>query len=111
MDCIFCKLAEAGEKIFENELAYVIQDKFPVSDGHCLMIPKRHFTDFFGSTSEEREAIGELVDKAKAMLDKKFRPDGYNIVMNCGAAAGQTVFHMHVHLIPRYNGKAVKVLH
>ena len=104
-ECIFCKWKEDKEKVvFENELAFSVYDGFPVNEGHMLFMTKRHVKDFFETTQEERQAIFELVDKAKVMLDEKYHPDGYNIGMNCGIAAGQSVMHIHVHLIPRYNG-------
>lgn len=65
---------------------------------------KRHVKDFFETTIEEKNAIFELINKAKERIDKQYNPDGYNIGINCGIAAGQTVMHMHVHLIPRYHG-------
>ena len=65
---------------------------------------KRHVKDFFETTDEERKAIFELVDMAKNIIDEKYKPTGYNIGMNCGISAGQTVMHVHVHLIPRYDG-------
>jgi diadenosine tetraphosphate (Ap4A) HIT family hydrolase len=68
------------------------------------VIPRRHIASFFDLTLAEREAIGDLLDRAKATLDDEFSPDGYNIGINDGVAAGQTVMHLHVHLIPRYKG-------
>ncbi|MGL4913702.1 MAG: HIT family protein [Romboutsia sp.] len=101
MNCIFCELEDY---ILENELAYAIFDKFPVNKGHMLFIPKRHAQDFFEITRKERESIFELIDQGKALLDEKYSPDGYNIGVNCGEESGQTVMHVHVHLIPRYKG-------
>ena len=68
------------------------------------MCTKRHVKDFFQTTLEEKNAIFELIDKAKEIIDKKYNPSGYNIGMNCGVSAGQSVMHIHVHLIPRYDG-------
>lgn len=87
-----------------NELAFAIRDGFPVTPGHTLVIPKREVPDWFGATEEERAAIFELVDEIKAGLDLEFNPAGYNVGMNCGEAAGQTVMHLHVHVIPRFVG-------
>ena len=101
MNCIFC---EMKDYILENELAYAIYDKYPVGKGHMLFIPKRHVKDFFDITKEEREAIFELIDEGKKLLDKKYSPDSYNVGINCGEHAGQTIMHVHVHLIPRYIG-------
>ena len=104
-ECLFCKWETEKEKIIlENEYAFARFDEFPVSSGHVLFMTKRHVKDFFGTTLEEKNAIFELMEKAKEMIDKEYHPDGYNIGMNCGIAAGQSVMHIHVHLIPRYNG-------
>ena len=69
-----------------------------------LIIPRRHVEDFWAVTREERQALGDLLEDCKKHIDKLLRPDGYNIGINCGEAAGQTVMHLHVHLIPRYIG-------
>ena len=104
-DCLFCEWKDHKEKIiFENELAFATYDGYAVSKGHMLFMTKRHIDNFFNTTPEEKNAIFELVNEAKKMLDEKYNPDGYNIGMNCGIAAGQSVMHIHVHLIPRYNG-------
>ena len=100
-ECIFCQMKYY---ILENELAYAIYDKYPVGKGHMLFIPKRHVKDFFDITKEEREAIFELIDEGKKLLDEKYSPDSYNVGINCGEHAGQTIMHVHVHLIPRYIG-------
>ena len=99
--CPFCSISGA---LFENELAYVREDKFPVSPGHLLIIPKRHVPDWFLLIREEQQAMLALLSRAKEYLDVRYHPDGYNIGINCGEAAGQTVFHVHMHLIPRYAG-------
>ncbi|WP_078427426.1 HIT family protein [Alkalihalobacterium alkalinitrilicum] len=100
-DCPFCK---SENILLANELAFAIFDKYPVNQGHILVIPKRHVSDFFYTTSAEREAINELLEDGRVLLEEKFQPDGYNIGINCGETAGQTIFHVHVHLIPRYDG-------
>ena len=100
-DCPFCG---DPEKIIENELAFAHYDTFPVSDGHCLIIPRRHFAGYFEATAEEKAAIWELVDQVKPILDRKFSPDGYNVGVNIGSAAGQSIPHLHIHVIPRYAG-------
>jgi len=101
--CPFCCLA-ADRVVFENELTLVIRDGFPVSEGHTLIIPRRHVQSFFETTDEERLSLLAMLDMAKAELDKSLKPDGYNIGINDGATAGQTVPHLHIHLIPRYEG-------
>ena len=92
------------ERLFENELGFVIYDGFPVSKGHCLIIPKRVYPYYFDSTPEELKGLNELIFKTKEYLDKKYKPTGYNIGVNSGEDSGQTVFHLHIHLIPRYKG-------
>ena len=99
--CAFCTLAPA-RVIAENELAVVVRDGFPVSPGHTLIIPRRHIESFFDLAGEERTAMLTLLDSAKTELETEFHPDGYNIGINDGVAAGQTVAHLHIHLIPRY---------
>jgi len=81
-----------------------IRDGYPVSQGHTLLIPKRHTASFFDLSVHERNDILELLDRAKLTIDKEFAPQGYNIGINDGLAAGQTVQHLHIHLIPRYTG-------
>lgn len=88
----------------ENELAYVREDGYAISPGHLLVLPKRHAADWFELSEAEQSAVMALTNEAKGWLEKKFKPDGYNIGMNCGEAAGQTVMHMHCHVIPRYEG-------
>lgn len=102
-DCIFCKKPET-EVICENDLARAFFDKFPVSEGHVLITPKRHAVTFFDATQEELAAIMELTFKVKKILDERYNPDGYNIGVNVNYAAGQTIFHLHVHMIPRHKG-------
>jgi diadenosine tetraphosphate (Ap4A) HIT family hydrolase len=103
MDCIFCNI-EKNRIIKENETAVAIYDGFPVSEGHMLIIPKRHIWDYFEIEQGDKEGLWQLVDECKKFLDEQFKPDGYNVGINCGHAAGQTVMHLHVHLIPRYKG-------
>lgn len=102
-DCLFCKEPQT-EIIAENEFVLAFFDKFPVNHGHTLIIPKRHIASFFEVTSDELQAINELIFTAKNILDERFMPEGYNIGINVGAAAGQTIFHLHCHIIPRYLG-------
>ncbi len=99
-----CPFCQPKKVILENELAWARFDKFPVNPGHILIITRRHIADFFDSTRDERQAIDELLEQSKRMLDESLQPDGYNIGVNCGHAAGQTIMHLHVHLIPRYTG-------
>ena len=101
--CPFCTLP-IERIVGENRHAVWIRDGFPVSSGHSLIIPKRHTASFFEITEDERFALLALLDEAKVAADIEFQPDGYNIGVNDGSAAGQTVPHLHVHLIPRFNG-------
>ena len=102
-DCIFCKL---DNYILENDLAYAIYDINPVSKGHMLIILKDHQENIFETNDEDKLAIFDLVNKGKALIDKEHNPDGYNVCLNCGSSAGQTVMHVHLHLIPRYDSES-----
>lgn len=101
MGCPFCTLP-AERVLLRNDVAMVVRDAFPVSPGHTLVIPLRHVGSFFETTAPEREGMLKFLDDAKQQLDAEFSPAGYNIGINDGAAAGQTVGHLHIHLIPRY---------
>jgi len=87
-----------------NDLAFAIRDGYPVSPGHTLVVPRRLIPEWDSATTQEQQAILALVDKVKADLRRTHAPDGFNIGVNEGTAAGQTVFHLHVHVIPRYTG-------
>jgi len=100
---LFCALP-AQRIVMSNALAVAIRDAHPVSPGHTLVIPRRHVASFFDATGEERLALFELLDEARRVLDAELRPAAYNIGVNDGAAAGQTIAHLHVHLMPRYAG-------
>lgn len=103
MSCLFCD-RESLDIIAENELAFAIYDKYPVNLGHVLVIPKRHYASFYESTEEELIAIYEIVQSCKEIVDAKYKPTGYNIGININESAGQTIMHLHVHMIPRYDG-------
>ena len=90
--------------VASNALAFAIRDGFPVSPGHTLIVPRRLVASWFEATREEQVAMLELLDVVKAQLDAELQHDGYNIGINAGPAAGQTVMHLHMHLIPRFNG-------
>ncbi len=105
--CLFCDIQSIDQKriISENNLAYAIRDGFPVSEGHTLFIPKRHAIDYFELVPAEVNAINSLMaDQKKVLKEHDASIEGFNIGMNCGETAGQTVFHCHVHLIPRRKG-------
>ncbi|MGK5094984.1 HIT family protein [Deltaproteobacteria bacterium TL4] len=101
--CVFCNI-QSEEKILENQLAYARYDKYPVNQGHMLIIPFRHIKTYFDAEDSEKAALWQLVEEAKRMMDSQFHPDGYNIGINVGETAGQTVMHLHIHMIPRYAG-------
>ena len=100
--CPFCNLER--EKILETEMSYAIYDGFPVNEGHALIIPKRHTANYFDLSLEEQKDCIELLNRVKGILQEKYNPDGFNVGININEAAGQTVPHVHVHLIPRYEG-------
>jgi diadenosine tetraphosphate (Ap4A) HIT family hydrolase len=101
--CPFCDI-DPGRVVAHNDAAFAIRDAFPVSEGHTLVLPRRHVADWWAATPQERVAIDALVQGCKEALDEQYAPAGYNIGVNNGTAAGQTVYHLHVHLIPRYDG-------
>ena len=103
--CPFCQFITGEvEKpiLFQNETGFVVRDGFPITQGHTLIIPKQHIASFFDINQQQRQDLFELVDLAKADLDKQYQPASYNIGINDGEAAGQTIPHLHIHLIPRY---------
>lgn len=103
MTCPFCQL-EKKDILLENEWAVAIYDQYPVQKGHMLIIPKGHVETYFDATDRQIAAIHELLRQGKQMLDREYAPDGYNIGVNVGRYGGQTIPHLHVHLIPRYKG-------
>lgn len=106
-DCAFCCLIEQGAKtrtVAESNLALALLDGYPISPGHTLIIPKRHITSYFDLTSQELEDVMNLLGNTKKLLTQNYAPDAFNVGINDGPAAGQTVNHLHIHLIPRYQG-------
>jgi len=103
-DCPFCHISETRELIYEGPLCVAFFDGFPVNPGHALIIPRRHVASYFDLTDEETAEINQAIKQVKAIVDEQFSPDGYNIGVNVGEPAGQSVFHVHIHLIPRYKG-------
>ncbi|MCR5380382.1 MAG: HIT family protein [Lentisphaeria bacterium] len=102
--CPFCSRDSIGDVLVENSLALAFYDRFPVSPGHTLIIPKRHVASFFDLETEEHNQIRELGMQCRNIVQQQFHPDGFNIGVNVGKSAGQSVFHCHIHLIPRYLG-------
>ncbi len=94
----------ARRKIAETERSVAVADNYPVSDGHSLLIPKRHVSSLFGLSEEEALDLYRLLLNVRQVLQEQFRPDGFNVGVNEGKAAGQTIPHVHVHVIPRYVG-------
>lgn len=90
--------------LYKGEYFFIIKDAFPVSPGHLLIISNQVRKDYFDLSPTEKTQLSITIEKAKAIIDSEYNPDGYNIGMNCGEAAGQTVFHFHCHVIPRYKG-------
>jgi len=104
-ECIFCEIIGKAERIFlSNTKAIAVYDKYPISPGHALIIPRRHIPDFFSLDDDEVKALYSLINEVRAKIDLEYKPDGYNIGINNGRAAGQTIEHLHIHLIPRYKG-------
>ncbi|MDX9692080.1 MAG: HIT family protein [Acholeplasmataceae bacterium] len=102
--CIFCEMLKDNHKIIhENELFFSMFDSYPVTQGHTLIIPKRHVENYFQLTDNEKIMLDDELKYMKNYLMGEFHPDGFNIGINQGKAAGQTIFHLHIHLIPRYN--------
>jgi len=99
-----CELCAPQTILAENSLAYVRVDNHSLSRGHVLVVPKRHVADFFEMTPEEQLAVLELLREARRRARTEHSPDGFNIGVNVGQAAGQSRMHVHVHLIPRYLG-------
>ena len=105
--CLFCQIGQKNKKaLFVAEFfhCYVLKDQFPVSNGHLLIIPYEHTENWFTASDSVRADMMQALQLMKELLDIEFSPDGYNIGMNCGVAAGQTIMHLHLHLIPRYIG-------
>ena len=100
---VFSKISE-NRKIYEGEYFFMIYDGYPVSPGHILIISNEEKLDFFSLSHDEKNELSTLIEIAKKIILKDYKPDGYNIGMNCGEAAGQTVMHFHCHIIPRYLG-------
>ena len=102
--CLFCNIKESG-LTDENTLAYASYDSYPVSDLHCLIIPKRHVKDYFDLTDKEIIACNQLIKRAKKEIEvKDSSVKGFNIGTNLGKVAGQSIMHCHIHLIPRREG-------
>ena len=100
---VFSTISEE-RKIYSGVYFFMIYDGYPVSPGHILIISNDEKLDYFSLNQEEQKELTSLIEVAKEIIEKKYTPNGYNIGMNCGEAAGQTVMHFHCHVIPRYIG-------
>jgi diadenosine tetraphosphate (Ap4A) HIT family hydrolase len=103
-DCPFCNPDSDRDLIVESATAFSIYDKYPVSAGHALIISKKHCANYFDLTFKEQAACMFMLNRVKEIVSAKFNPDGFNVGINVSEVAGQTVTHVHIHLIPRYNG-------
>ncbi|MDR3567222.1 MAG: HIT family protein [Syntrophobacteraceae bacterium] len=101
--CPFCH-PDHSRVFYEGNLVIGLWDSFPVSDGHVLLIPRRHVADWFEATPEEQAELMAAIDVARKNILARFSPDGFNLGVNIGEVAGQTIFHLHLHVIPRYRG-------
>ncbi|UJP66987.1 HIT domain-containing protein [Mongoliitalea daihaiensis] len=104
MECIFCNPTPQMELIAESASVFAIYDKFPVNQGHALIIPKRHVDNYFELTLREQTAINFMLNEVKQEIQEKLNPAGFNVGINVGKVAGQSINHVHIHLIPRYEG-------
>lgn len=102
-ECPFC--APDPDRVWmENDIGIVLWDAFPVSKGHSLIVPKQHVASLYDLPPEEQAVLWELVREARQRLQDELSPDGFNVGLNDGTAAGQTIMHVHIHVIPRYEG-------
>ncbi|GAA3460566.1 HIT family protein [Saccharothrix longispora] len=105
-DCLFCQVHDTSinELLVEGDRFYVRWDNYPAAKGHVEIVPKRHVESYFDLTRGEAAEAYDLMKRAQRMLDAKYHPAGYTIGINEGRAAGRTIDHLHIHLIPRYEG-------
>lgn len=106
-ECVFCDIEKNSEEkiLLSSDNFIAVWDSYPVSPGHILIITKEHRTDYFDLNEKEYGELNDMIRRAKEfLLTRVYSPDGYNIGMNCGGAAGQTIMHFHCHVIPRYSG-------
>jgi diadenosine tetraphosphate (Ap4A) HIT family hydrolase len=103
-ECRFCVIKPGRRLMLESEHGFACYDRHSASEGHFLVIPHRHFASYFDINDEELVDLWGLVAKGRQIVDEKFKPDGYNIGINIGTVAGQSIHHLHIHVIPRYEG-------
>ncbi|WP_374270450.1 HIT family protein [Corallococcus sp. RDP092CA] len=102
--CPFCQRIQGGETLLDRDRVVAIPDASPLNPGHTLVVPRRHEPDFLALTPDELRCAFQLVGELRALLQERYAPDGFNVGANIGAAAGQTVDHAHLHIIPRFKG-------
>lgn len=102
--CVFCNSFERERIVYEDSTWVAVLDKYPVTEGHTLLIPKRHCETYFDLNDIENASVTKTINVVKFILDCRYSPNGYNIGVNCGKCSGQTVPHCHIHIIPRYDG-------
>lgn len=108
LDCLFCQIIEGqvpSYKIYEDQYCYAFLDRFPVSEGHTLVVPKKHFCDWSTTDEEDLKATAVATQKTQKLLQKKLNPLGFNYVSNEKAISYQVIFHFHIHIIPKYREK------
>lgn len=103
-ECRFCLTKPGRRTMIEGKLGFAAWDRYPASDGHFLVIPYRHFASYFDINEDEREELWSLVAQGRDIVEERYQPDGYNIGINVGTWAGQSIPHLHIHVIPRYKG-------
>ncbi len=103
-DCVFCKDFPKDRIIYEDTIWVAVLDGYPVTEGHTLLIPKRHCETYFDLNETEYDSLSQTIRIVSQLLRVKYNPQGFNIGVNCGSVAGQTVHHCHIHIIPRYEG-------
>jgi diadenosine tetraphosphate (Ap4A) HIT family hydrolase len=102
--CVFCEAISRHVHLVENSHAVAFPDAYPLSPGHALIVPRRHVTDFFTLSGDEQAAVWDLIRQVRDSIEGEYSPAGYNVGLNAGPVAGQTINHAHVHVIPRYKG-------
>ena len=102
--CVFCENQKEENVLFDRTVWKAVLDEYPVSKGHTLIIPKEHVETYFDLSDSQKESLHYAIENVKKILDERYHPQGYNIGINCGEVAGQTIHHCHIHIIPRYEG-------
>lgn len=102
--CVFCEKPKEDKVLFNRHIWKAVLDEYPVTEGHTLIIPQEHVETYFDLSDSQKESLHYAIDAVKKILDEKYHPQGYNIGINCGTAAGQSIPHCHIHVIPRYEG-------